>query len=174
MWNACILALTLGLVDGVAFRRPVAILKRTTTLRLPRAPATGVRLAMAGQYDDQHTDAHDGNSASDSAAEEWAAKLRTPNVQALRANLIEQYIKLGRTQDYAEKEVGEFLADPSRSRTWIRAQELQDMPGWGFGKVPGTRTRAGEPSASQIPLFLAFFVGGALLKFGAERIGDLL
>lgn len=152
--------------DGVAFRRPGAVFKRSF------APVMGTR-STVGRLDDELSNAPSGETAAvdSAAADEWAAKLRTPRVQALRADLIEQYLKLGRTREYAEKEVGEFLADPSRSRTWVRAQEMQDMPGWGFGRVSGTR---GEPSASQIPIFVAFFVGGALLKFGAEHISNLL
>ncbi|KAG8468567.1 hypothetical protein KFE25_013650 [Diacronema lutheri] len=163
--------LALG-ADAVALRRPGAVIRRTLLLRGPRAPALILQSTAAGGRvgggDDQNA-ADEQADAAWTEAEAWTVKVGTPSVQALRADLIAQYLRLGKTHEYAVTEVDAFLSDPARSRSWVRAQELQQMPGWGFGR--SSRDDGEAPaSSSQVPFLIAAFVGGALLKLAADAL----
>lgn len=95
----------------------------------------------------------------------WQVKLASPEVQALRQKLIDQYLALDRSEEYAIKEVDEFLSDPSRSAGWVKAQELQNLPGWGFGDDKG--------AGNQVYFFAACFLAGIVLQAGAKYLGSL-
>ena len=49
----------------------------------------------------------------------WELQLQTKEVEEVRQELIQKYISLGRTLEYAEKEVDQFLSDPERSQQFL-------------------------------------------------------
>lgn len=138
-------------VSGAALHTPSSALKRTAALALPRAPAASAMSSTAsGAYEGEQR-----SGALDKAADrpdEWAAKVQTPTVQALRADLISQYLRLGRTEAHAQQDVDEFLADKARSHGLVAAREAS--------------------GAATLPL-LAVVSGAVLLKLGADVLGGL-
>ena len=74
------------------------------------------------------------DQTSDLSNEEgWQEYLQTREVQEVRQQLIDKYLSLGRTQEYAEVEIDRFLNDPSRSqkflemRKYVKSQEDASM-----------------------------------------------
>jgi hypothetical protein len=168
------LALTQGSQTS-AFARTSVI--RPRLIRAPAfvsALAGGVEEPSDANTFDSGAAARADTARAEDEAERWAAKVRTPEVQALRESLIQQYLKLGKDETYSAREVDAFLSDPKRSQTWVRAQELQDMPAWGFGLVSGSEGKEASGASSQLPFLLALFGVGAVLAFAAERLGEAL
>lgn len=51
--------------------------------------------------------------------ERWVAFVNSEEVRHLRENLVQKYVQLGRSLEYAETEVDEFLRDRKRSEKYI-------------------------------------------------------
>lgn len=49
----------------------------------------------------------------------WMSELDSKEVQEVRNELIQKYLSLGRTMEYAEMEVDKFLSDPERSSQFL-------------------------------------------------------
>lgn len=83
--------------------------------------------------------------------ERWTAIVQTPEVRVLRQNLVLQFLRLGKSPEFAAQEVDDFLRDPRRSRNWVR-QQLNY--GWGYTEVVATMLLVGAllTSAVEHPL----------------------
>lgn len=55
--------------------------------------------------------------------ESWQIYLESSEVQEVRQQLIEKYLSLGRSQEYAEVEIDNFLNDPDRSRKFLEMKK---------------------------------------------------
>lgn len=115
---------------------PTSFIAQTSTL-----PTIAHRAASM----DSKTDEKDQTSADSDTPEEtpdpaavWALQLESEEVQEVRAELVQKYLSLGRTQEYAEREVDEFLSDPERSQQFLemrryanaQAEELMGFEIW--------------------------------------------
>mmetsp|Transcript_276 Transcript_276/g.367 ORF Transcript_276/g.367 Transcript_276/m.367 type:complete len:165 (-) Transcript_276:270-764(-) len=58
-----------------------------------------------------------------SQEESWQVYLQSSEVQEVREQLIEKYLSLGRSQEYAEVEIDKFLNDPERSRKFLEMRK---------------------------------------------------
>jgi galactose-1-phosphate uridylyltransferase len=58
-----------------------------------------------------------------SEEDSWQLYLQSRDVQEVRQELIEKYLSLGRSQEYAETEIDKFLNDPSRSQKFLEMKK---------------------------------------------------
>jgi len=73
-----------------------------------------------------------------SQQENWQIHLQSVEVQEVREQLVEKYLSLGRSQEYAESEVDNFLNDPNRSQKFLemrRYAKSQQDAAMGFENI---------------------------------------
>jgi hypothetical protein len=58
-----------------------------------------------------------------SPEESWQEYLQSREVQEVKEQLIQKYLSLGRSQEYAEKEIDTFLNDKSRSQKFLEMRK---------------------------------------------------
>uniref|UniRef100_A0A7S2HA71 Uncharacterized protein n=1 Tax=Helicotheca tamesis TaxID=374047 RepID=A0A7S2HA71_9STRA len=100
-------------------------------------PADATVMASTGDIDSDSAESTSTETTT-APAEVLATQLDSFEVQEVRAELIQKYISLGRTQEYAEREVDEFLSDPERSEQFLemrryanaQAEELMGFEIW--------------------------------------------
>ncbi|GMH54850.1 hypothetical protein TrRE_jg6885 [Triparma retinervis] len=61
---------------------------------------------------------------SDGEVDEWVQRLASTEVEEVRIELIEKYLELGRTQEFAENEVDNFLNDRERSEKFLDMRRI--------------------------------------------------
>ncbi|KAJ1628404.1 hypothetical protein T492DRAFT_1018687 [Pavlovales sp. CCMP2436] len=165
---AMVVMVVLGVSSVSGFRVTTGCLSSSTSFTSTRAStelrprvrmATVERFENPGPYPEEDTEPFFVNDSQRETlarvmgeADRWRAKVQTPEVQELRQMLVAQYHKLGRDDESAALEIDSFLADQSRSKTWVRSQ-LSRQEGW-----------------SQLPVYVAILVSGALLKYVAEML----
>ena len=77
------------------------------------AAADETQQQQQGDDDDQAA------SAAEAEHEEWLANLKSKEIQEVREELIFKYVKLGKGQEEAEREVDKFLSDPEQSEQYL-------------------------------------------------------
>lgn len=78
----------------------------------------------------------------------WTQGLTTDEVQQVRQELVAKYLQLGRSHEFAEREVDEFLSDRERSEKYL------EMRAYAKGSAG-----AGFSTELVVQLGLAFFLG---------------
>uniref|UniRef100_A0A7S2UB18 Uncharacterized protein n=1 Tax=Attheya septentrionalis TaxID=420275 RepID=A0A7S2UB18_9STRA len=91
------------------------------------------------------------SSSSSSKQEQWRDQLQSKEVQRVREDLLRNFLRQGRSREYAEAEVDEFLNDPERSQPFLEMKR--------YAASQADDLLAPEPIFQCI---LAFFSGFAL------------
>eukprot|EP00816_Leptocylindrus_hargravesii_P004181 CAMPEP_0196804924 /NCGR_PEP_ID=MMETSP1362-20130617/4625_1 /TAXON_ID=163516 /ORGANISM="Leptocylindrus danicus, Strain CCMP1856" /LENGTH=190 /DNA_ID=CAMNT_0042177517 /DNA_START=49 /DNA_END=621 /DNA_ORIENTATION=+ len=116
------------------------------------AAADGSKKQVAGDNVMSSTSASDVSAAAGPTKEEldalWTQALTTDEVQLVRQELVAKYLQLGRSQEYAEREVDEFLSDRERSEKYL------EMRAYAKGSAG-----SGFSTELVVQLGLAFFLG---------------
>eukprot|EP00559_Dactyliosolen_fragilissimus_P005062 CAMPEP_0184855122 /NCGR_PEP_ID=MMETSP0580-20130426/441_1 /TAXON_ID=1118495 /ORGANISM="Dactyliosolen fragilissimus" /LENGTH=170 /DNA_ID=CAMNT_0027349551 /DNA_START=75 /DNA_END=587 /DNA_ORIENTATION=+ len=102
-----------GVASGFVISPQPYSQKSTTT-----ATTTPSTLSSTSTGDDTSSQSSN-NNADGAESSEWIANLQSKEVDEVRQELIQRYITLGKSQEYAEKEVEEFLSDPERSEQFL-------------------------------------------------------
>lgn len=86
-------------------------------------------------------------SSKDDLDMRWKDTLQSEAVQRVRKALVKKYVQLGRSSEYAEREVDEFLNDRERSQKFVEMRAFAVTSGDAFAWEDG------------VQLALAFFFG---------------
>jgi hypothetical protein len=90
-------------------------------------------------------------SSSSSKQEQWRDQLQSKEVQRVREDLLRNFLRHGRSREYAEAEVDEFLSDPERAQPFLEMKR--------YAASQADDLLAPEPIFQFV---LAFFSGFAL------------
>lgn len=92
-----------------------------------------------------------------SSEESWQIQLESKEVQEVRQELIQKYISLGRTMEYAEVEVDKFLSDPERSQKFLEMRR--------YAKAQANELMGFETAVTIGGAFFVGLFGNVLIKY---------
>uniref|UniRef100_A0A6U3RM51 Uncharacterized protein n=1 Tax=Ditylum brightwellii TaxID=49249 RepID=A0A6U3RM51_9STRA len=135
--SAVVYSLLLATMADGFTSAPTSFVARTSPIPTIAHRAASMDSKTDEKEDQTSTDSDTTEEPLDPAAV-WALQLESAEVQEVRAELVQKYLSLGRTQEYAEREVDEFLSDPERSQQFLemrryanaQAEELMGFEVW--------------------------------------------
>lgn len=117
--------ISFGILPSSIIRTQLTQVPQLQLPHLPQLPSVGGQNTFRRQYfQPLYSDRISNEDDTTQDQEEWTARLNSAEVEEVRVELIDKYLELGRSKEFAENEVDNFLADRERSEKFLDMRRI--------------------------------------------------